>query len=818
MNKKLFYAMSRRRVSCPQSTQQLWDAIKTIRYQRQVPDIERISRYMMRMHNVSHEEVVRQLGYCVRDGLLEQVKRIGFKGSKIGIEQEGYKLPHEKIKKDSHDWYCFECHRGGDVISCNSCHRVYHLACIAKEELPETDVKHKFKCNVCKMCEAAKEENLDIKKSQLNRLLTFTCNHLKQRMPGSITERPVVPMQTPYVTDRLTAARRPSSEVPSNIKWVSDDKDDWRQEYLIYRYMDLPMMESKAEAGKYEHLEQFKADAQTIVHNVVILHGVHSVMADQARLMLRDCIYDLQEIRQCRDCYRVSNEKTNKHWFCKPCRPPHMLVYAKQKGFPYWPAKVIKIEGEQYDVRFFGGQHQRALVEKSYIRPISVNIHTLQVKRTSSWNKACEELKRHQDLLEKMRVATNNFTTPPPDSSSSESEIDSDEEDDPEDRQPEQEGDTVDDQDEDDDEDEDDDDDEEQGSSVVIKQIDKTTPPVVSVKTTPPVVACVVKRKVGRPPKIPSHITEVTEPKVTNAKPNKIIKPIKIPGKRGRPRLNSLPVTNNKLPAAAIVATDSATTPKRRGRPPGSKNKRPSKAEMERRIPIDDDDDEDEDESKVNETSSNIVEQIKEVPEGAVEEVVPETDSAVTVASVNVASVAGVDSVAVEEEEEEEDDDDDELGPPQLQHGPSSKKESPISSTTLSPPLLVKKEEEEMVSSSSQEPRVRTVGIQVKLQDKRSQEKPSKELINRIKAELEFEKQRDIGREVERLKTEHAAEISLLREKHSLQIADTKKKQWCYNCEREAIYHCCWNTAYCSTECQQLHWQKEHKRVCRRKR
>jgi hypothetical protein len=24
-----------------------------------------------------------------------------------------------------------------------------------------------------------------------------------------------------------------------------------------------------------------------------------------------------------------------------------------------------------------------------------------------------------------------------------------------------------------------------------------------------------------------------------------------------------------------------------------------------------------------------------------------------------------------------------------------------------------------------------------------------------------------------------------------------KKKQWCYNCEAEAIYWCCWNTAYC---------------------
>jgi hypothetical protein len=86
---------------------------------------------------------------------------------------------------------------------------------------------------------------------------------------------------------------------------------------------------------------------------------------------------------------------------------------------------VIKINGDQYDVRFFGGHHQRALVEKSHIRSISVNIHTLQVKRTSSWNKACEELRRHQDLLEKMH--NNEFTYP--DSSSDEDDDDDDDDD-----------------------------------------------------------------------------------------------------------------------------------------------------------------------------------------------------------------------------------------------------------------------------------------------------------------------------------------------------------------------------------------------------
>lgn len=40
----------------------------------------------------------------------------------------------------------------------------------------------------------------------------------------------------------------------------------------------------------------------------------------------------------------------------------------------------------------------------------------------------------------------------------------------------------------------------------------------------------------------------------------------------------------------------------------------------------------------------------------------------------------------------------------------------------------------------------------------------------------------------------------------------------CYNCEEEAMYHCCWNTSYCSIKCQQEHWHADHKRTCRRKR
>lgn len=53
MGDRLFMAMSRRRISCPLAVQQLWDAVKVIRFQRQVPDIERITKYMTKVHNMS---------------------------------------------------------------------------------------------------------------------------------------------------------------------------------------------------------------------------------------------------------------------------------------------------------------------------------------------------------------------------------------------------------------------------------------------------------------------------------------------------------------------------------------------------------------------------------------------------------------------------------------------------------------------------------------------------------------------------------------------------------------------------------------------
>lgn len=127
---------------------------------------------------------------------------------------------------------------------------------------------------------------------------------------------------------------------------------------------------------------------------------------EAARYLFVDAMFEIDEIYQCPDCYRHSNEKVDANWFARPCsRKRHELVYAKMTGHPYWPAKVINVIMEtnkerSYDVRFFGPGHSRSLVSKEFIQPIDVNFKELyKGKPTSNLQKSLTELSLHRKLL-----------------------------------------------------------------------------------------------------------------------------------------------------------------------------------------------------------------------------------------------------------------------------------------------------------------------------------------------------------------------------------------------------------------------------------
>lgn len=52
---------------------------------------------MSRVHGMHPKETTRQLSLAVKDGLIVETLTVGCKGSKAGIEQEGYWLPGDEI-------------------------------------------------------------------------------------------------------------------------------------------------------------------------------------------------------------------------------------------------------------------------------------------------------------------------------------------------------------------------------------------------------------------------------------------------------------------------------------------------------------------------------------------------------------------------------------------------------------------------------------------------------------------------------------------------------------------------------------------------
>ena len=89
----------------PQIVRKLWDAIAYIRQQKQISNIERIQRYLSREHDIPPVKVKSYLEQAVRDELIDSYTAVGFKGSRVGLEQEGFKV-HDLDPDFVSQWLC----------------------------------------------------------------------------------------------------------------------------------------------------------------------------------------------------------------------------------------------------------------------------------------------------------------------------------------------------------------------------------------------------------------------------------------------------------------------------------------------------------------------------------------------------------------------------------------------------------------------------------------------------------------------------------------------------------------------------------------
>ncbi|XP_054582588.1 zinc finger MYND domain-containing protein 11 isoform X12 [Eptesicus fuscus] len=557
--------LTKRRQADTKAIQHLWAAIEIIRNQKQIANIDRITKYMSRVHGMHPKETTRQLSLAVKDGLIVETLTVGCKGSKAGIEQEGYWLP-------------------GDEIS-------------------------------------IKKKNTN--KQEMSTYLRFIVSRMKERA------------------------------IDLNKKGKDSKHPMYRR--LVHSAVDVPTIQEKVNEGKYRSYEEFKADAQLLLHNTVIFYGADSEQADIARMLYKDTCHELDELQLCKNCFYLSNARPD-NWFCYPCIPNHELVWAKMKGFGFWPAKVMQKEDNQVDVRFFGHHHQRAWIPSENIQDITVNVHRLHVKRSMGWKKACDELELHQRFLREGRFWKSKN--------------------------------------------------EDRGEEEAESSISSTSNEQLKVTQEP-------RAKKGRR-------NQSVEPKKEEPEPE-------TEAVSSSQEIPTLPQPIEKVSVSTQTKKLSASSPRMLHR-------------------------------STQTTSDGVCQS--------------------------------------------------------MCHDKYTKIFNDFKDRMKSDH---KRETERVVREAIE-----------KLRSEMEEEK--RQAVNKAVANMQGEMDRKCKQVKEKCKEEFVEEIKKLATQHKQLISQTKKKQWklpsihilhrsqCYNCEEEAMYHCCWNTSYCSIKCQQEHWHAEHKRTCRRKR
>nr|CAI5841505.1 unnamed protein product [Callosobruchus analis] len=278
-----------------------------------------------------------------------------------------------KMFKENKDMFCWRCHRDGVNIVCETCPRSYHQKCL-KQTI--SNPEH-WPCPEC--VSILKAESTQTRSPAMKGM---TLEHLCSLLKFAIKRMIQCQGSEPFLSE------------------VSDVDFPEYKKYII-QPMDLAKLEKNIKNNIYGSTQAFEADAKWLLHNSIIFNSYQSKLTTAAKNIVKICKQEMAEIENCPSCYLNANTKKNT-WFVEVCPKPHILVWAKLKGFPYWPAKAMQCNTSgMVDVRFFGA-HDRAWVHyKDCYLYSEKDPNTFKQKRYDI-EKCIEELSIYAENLKKI--------------------------------------------------------------------------------------------------------------------------------------------------------------------------------------------------------------------------------------------------------------------------------------------------------------------------------------------------------------------------------------------------------------------------------
>lgn len=84
-----------------------------------------------------------------------------------------------------------------------------------------------------------------------------------------------------------------------------------------------------------------------------------------AKSLYERCKRDVNSIKKCACCFSFwLTDSTD--FFTQVCDKPHLLLWVKYDDYPYWPAKLMSVDGTKVNVEFFDESHSQADIDVEY--------------------------------------------------------------------------------------------------------------------------------------------------------------------------------------------------------------------------------------------------------------------------------------------------------------------------------------------------------------------------------------------------------------------------------------------------------------------
>ncbi len=273
------------------------------------------------------------------------------------------------------DRFCWICHKDRINIHCKLCPRSYHFKCIPSSGSLNNNNNNNNNSNNSNSDKTKNNTNTNTNTNNNIKItdswLCIECKDILREEESEYLEED----EENRVQSKSRLTQMSAEELSQLFKFalqtIKHSADptfhkpvspivfpDYHQ--LVHYPMDLSTIDKNIKAKKYKSQLSFLADMKWIVHNCIIYNHSNHPLTTNAKYLSRVAKNEMTEMEICPDCFKNFYTVTDIS-FAEPCRQPHQLVFARVKGYPLWPAKVVRL-GKQNDVdcRFFG-THDRYL-------------------------------------------------------------------------------------------------------------------------------------------------------------------------------------------------------------------------------------------------------------------------------------------------------------------------------------------------------------------------------------------------------------------------------------------------------------------------